>query len=69
MPSQSNTKSILAYMKVGESRIFKSTLLSQLNDNPTLWKNPLTRTKAGILYMKPKLLTAAKSWYYVKLCL
>ena len=59
MPSQSNVKSIVAYVEVGESRIFKSTLVSQLNGNPTLSKDRLTRIKASILYMKPKLLTAA----------
>ena len=30
MSSQSNVKSILGYVEVGESRIFKSTLVSQL---------------------------------------
>ena len=59
MPSQSNVKSIVAYVEVGESRIFKSTLVSQLNGNPTLSKDRLTWIKVGILYMKPKLLTAA----------
>ena len=28
MPSQSNVKSIVAYVEVGESRIFKNTLVS-----------------------------------------
>ena len=57
MSSQSNVKSIMAFVEVGESRIFKSTLVSQLNGNPTLFEDRLTWIKAGILYMKPKLLT------------
>ena len=36
MPSLINVKSIKAYEEVEVSRIFKSTLVSQLNDNPTL---------------------------------
>ena len=55
MPSQSNEKSIVGYVEVGESRISKSTLDSQLNGNPTLSKDRLTRSKAGILYTKPTL--------------
>ena len=43
----------MAYVKVGESRIFKSTLVSQLNGNPTLFEDQTTRIKASILYMKP----------------
>ena len=58
MPSRSNLKSIVAYVEVGESRNFKSTIVSQLNGNPTLYKDLLTRVKASILFMKPKLLTA-----------
>ena len=58
-PSQSNVKSSVAYVKVGESRIFKSTLVSQLNGNPTLSKDLLTWIKVGISYVKPKILTAA----------
>ena len=46
MPSQSNVKSIVAYVEVGrevgESRIFKSTFVSQMNGNPTLSKDQLT---------------------------
>ena len=34
-PSQFDVKSIMTYVEVGESRIFKSTLVSQLNGNPT----------------------------------
>ena len=59
MPSQSNVKSIMAYVGVGESRIFKSTLVSQWNGNPTLSRDRFTRIKVSILYMRPKLLTAA----------
>ena len=36
MPYQSDVKSIVAYVEVSESTIFKSTLVSQLNGNPTL---------------------------------
>jgi hypothetical protein len=36
MPSQSYVKSIVGYVEVGESRISKNTLVSQLNGNPTL---------------------------------
>ena len=36
MPSQSYVKSIMAYVEVGESKIFQSTLVGQLNGNPTL---------------------------------
>ena len=36
MPSQFNVKSIVTYVEVGESRFLKSTLVSQLNGNPTL---------------------------------
>jgi hypothetical protein len=54
--SQSNVKFIVAYVDVGESRVFKSTLVSQLNGNLTS-KNRLTHIKVGILNMKPKLLT------------
>jgi hypothetical protein len=35
LPSQSNVKSIVAYISI----IFKSTLVSQLNGNPTLSKD------------------------------
>jgi len=36
MPSRANVKSIVAYVEVGESRIFKSILVSQLNGIPSL---------------------------------
>jgi hypothetical protein len=39
MPSQSNVKSIVAYVEVGESKISRSTFASQLNGNPTLSKD------------------------------
>ena len=42
MPSQSNVKSIVAYVEVGESRIFQSRLDIQLKDNPTLFKDQST---------------------------
>ena len=35
-PSQSDVKSIMGYVEVGESKKFKNTLVSQLNGNPTL---------------------------------
>ena len=34
MPSQPNIKSIVAHVEVGVSRIFKITLVIQLNGNP-----------------------------------
>ena len=39
MPSQSNVKSIVAYVQVGKSGIFKSIIVRQLNGNPTLSKD------------------------------
>ena len=59
MPAQANVKSIVAYVEVGEFRNFKITLVSPLNGNMTLSKVRLTRIKVGILYMKPRFLTAA----------
>jgi len=67
IPSLSNAKSAVAYVMVGESRIFKSTLVSQLNGNPSLSKDRLTQIKAGILYMKPKLLSAGNHDTLLKL--
>ena len=49
----------MAFAKVRESIIFKSTRISQLNGNPTLSKDQLILIKVGIFYMKPKLLTTA----------
>ena len=49
MPSQSNVKSIMAYVEVEESRIFKSTHVSQLNGSLTLSKDWLIRMKASLL--------------------
>ena len=34
MPSQFNVKFIMAYVEVGESKIFKNTLASKLNGKP-----------------------------------
>ena len=59
MPSQSNVKSIVSHVKVGKSKNFQSTLVSQLNGNPTISKDQLTWIKADTLYMKLKLLIAA----------
>jgi hypothetical protein len=42
MSSKSNVKLVVAYVEVDESRIFKSTLVSQLNNHPTLSKDQLT---------------------------
>jgi hypothetical protein len=47
----------MAYVEVGESRIFKGTFAGHLNGNPILSKDQLTWIKVGILYMQPKLLT------------
>ena len=47
----------MAYVEVGQHGIFKDTLISQLNGNPTLSKDRSTRINVGVLYMKPKLLT------------
>ena len=49
MSSQSNVKPVVACVEVDEYRIFKSTLVSQLNNNPTLSKDQLTWIKADIL--------------------
>ena len=49
---------IMTYIEVGDSRIFKSMFENQLNGNSTLFKDQLTRTKVGNLYMKPRLLNA-----------
>ena len=59
MLSQSNATSIVAYVEVGESGIFQNKFVSQLNGNPTSFKDQLTQKKASILYMKPKLLATA----------
>ena len=59
MSSQFNVKSIVACVEVGESRLFKSAFVCQLNGDPTLPKNQLTHIKAGILFMMPILLTNA----------
>ena len=59
MPSQSNVKSIVTNVEVGESAIFKSALVSELNGNPALSKDRVTQIKVVILYMKPKLLITA----------
>ena len=58
MPSQFNVKSIVACVEVGESRIFKSIHVSQLNGNPTLFKDWLAWNKTYVLYVRPKHLTA-----------
>ena len=50
-------KYIRACVKVGEIKIPRSLVVSQMNGNPTLSKDCLTWIKVGIAYMKPKLLT------------
>jgi len=45
MPSRFNVQSIVAYIEVGESRIFKSALGSYFNGNPTLSKDYLIRLR------------------------
>ena len=57
-PSQSNVRFIVVYVEVGESKFVETTLVSQLNGNPTLIKDRLTQIKVVMLYMKPKLLIA-----------
>ena len=52
---------------VGESNFFESTLVSQLNGNHSLSKDMLTRIKAGILYMKPRLLSVGNHDTLLKL--
>ena len=59
MSSQSKVKSIMAYVEIGQSRISKITLVSQLKGHPTSSKDRLTWIKARILYLKPKFLSAA----------
>ena len=56
----------MAYVEMGESRVFKSIIISQSNGNPTLSKEQLTQIKVSIFYMKPKLLTAANHDTYIK---
>ena len=50
MHSQSNVESFVAHVEVGESRIVKSAPLSQLNGNPTLFKDWWSQIKIFILY-------------------
>ena len=58
----------MAFVEVGKSTIFQSTFVSQLNGNSTSSQDQLTRIKASILYMKPKLIIVTnhdimlKSW-------
>ena len=47
----------MAHVELGESRIYKGTLVGHLKGNPILSKDQLTWIKVGILYMQPKLLT------------
>jgi len=50
----------VAYVEVGVSRISKSTFVSQLNGNPTLPNDRLTRIKVGNSYMNSKVFSATK---------
>ena len=45
---------VVPFVVVDDSKIFKSTLVSQLHGNPTLSKDSPTRIKLGMLYTKPK---------------
>jgi len=56
--SQSTMKSIVAYVEVGEFKIFISILISHLDGNSTLSKKQLTWNKIDILYMKLKIFSA-----------
>ena len=47
----------MAHVELGESRIYKGTLVGHLKGNPILSKDQLTWINVGILYMQPKLLT------------
>ena len=43
---------VVPFVLVDGSKIFKSTLVNQLNGNPTLSKDRMTRIKYGMLYTK-----------------
>ena len=51
-------KFIVAYIEEGDSKIFKSAFVSQLNGNPTLSKGQLNPMKASNFYTNHELLTA-----------
>lgn len=45
---------VVPFVVVDGSKIFKITLVGQLNGNPTLSKDRMTIIKFGMLYTKPK---------------
>ena len=49
----------MAYVDVGDSRIFKNMFVSQLNGNPSLYKYRLTWIKDDNLCMKNSFLNIA----------
>ena len=61
------SKSILPYVEFERTKIYKSTLVSQLNGNPTLSKDKLTRIKSGIIYIEEKVKTLANHDTLLKL--
>ena len=44
------SKSVLPYVEFEGAKIYKSNFVSQLNGNPTLSKDRLTRIKSDIIY-------------------
>ena len=46
--------SVLPFVEVDWSKIYKSTLVSELNDKLTLFKVKPTKMKYDMLYVKPK---------------
>ena len=61
------SKSVLPYVEFERAKIYKSTLVSQLNGNPTLSKDRLTRIKSGIIYTEEKVKTLANHDTLLKL--
>ena len=49
----------MPYVEFERAKIYKSILVSQLNGNPTLSKDRLTRIKSGIIYSEEKVKTLA----------
>ena len=64
---QVTSKSVLPYVEFEGAKIYKSTLVSQLNGNPTLSKDRLTRIKSGIIYTEEKVKTQANHDTLLKL--
>ena len=61
------SNSVLPYVEFEGAKIYKSTLVSQLNGNLTLSKDRLTRIKSGIIYTEEKVKTLANRDTLLKL--